>query len=461
VLLALSLLACGPAATVTPESGPSSGYQPVSLELDFAADEVLAVTLGGVPAYDLVALSDQTLQVTLQGAPEPGPADLVLTTADEELVVEEAYTYEPAATPDFEGFYAIGASLTMGVQGGVPTTHGALVSPSAVIAQHGGAYHPLPLLEPGLFPHIGPGDLSDPPACQPPSIVDFVSDAALEVLTTLSDPETGEFGFSWGRITPELFPRNLAIGDSDLADVLHGVPSDDFGQQFIAHLVLDPYGALGSPVVTSQLEVLEQASPTLVVCTDLFGNDVIGALVEGDDIDPERVTTLEDFEAGLVPLLDRLEALGAEVFLATLPRPSLLPITESKRDAMVAAGSSPEEVDELVALIDGSADAMNDLLVSEATERPTLHVVDLAAVVAAGDTWLPVTQFGGLLSLDGVHFSDTGYAMIAELFIEAINEVLGSDLEVPDLEAIHAADPWRRDALEAGGLDVEACAGAD
>jgi len=459
------LAACAPAVTVAPASGPSSGYFEVVLTLDVAPDQVLGVQLGGLPAYDLTPVGENTLQVTVQGAPEPGPALLVVETADAVIEVADAFDYAAPADPAFDRFFAVGASLTMGVQGGVPTTHGALNSPGAVLADLAGAYLPQPLLKPGLFPHIGPLDIGPPPECESPPIVDFVTNAALEVLTTLSDPETGDFGFQWGRITPELMPRNLAIGDSDLADLLHGVPSDDFGQQFLAHLVVDPYGAFGTPVIESQLDLLEQGDPTLVICTDLFGNDVIGALVEGDDIDPSGVTSLVDFEADLVPLLDRLEATGAHVFLATLPRPSLLPITGVKRAAMIADGRSAEEVDALIAEIEDLAAAMNEQLLDQAQDRPGIHVVDLAqavseqeqtGVVAGGET-LYFTRFGGLLTLDGVHFSDTGYGLVAEQFALAIEAELGVTLPLPDLDAIHAADPWSRESLADGGLDLAAC----
>ncbi len=460
------VLACTPAVTLTPESGPASGYTDVVLTLaDLAAEDVTAVELGGVPAYDLTVLDDGGLQVTLHGAPLPGPATVVVHTADDPLEVEGAYTFDEPIDPVFDRFYAVGASLTMGVQGGVPTTHGALHSPGKVLADLGGAYLPHPLLEPGLFPNIGPGDIGPPPECESPPIVDFVTNAALEVLTTLSDPETGDFGFQWGRITPELMPRNLAIGDSDLADLVHGVPADDFGQQFLAHLVVDPYGAFGSAVIKSQLEYLEEADPTLIVCTDLYGNDVIGALVEGDDIDPARVTTVEAFEADLAELLDRLGALDAQVFFATLPRPTLLPMTWVKRQQMLDAGETEEAVDALIAEIEATAEAMNDRLRQAGEQHAWLHVVDLAEAVeaqedsgvVAGEETLYFTRFGGLLTLDGVHFSDTGYGLVAEQFALAMNEALGLDLGLPDLGAIQAADPWSTQALIDGGLDVSAC----
>jgi len=143
----------------------------------------------------------------------------------------------------------------------------------------------------------------------------------------------------------------------------------------------------------------------------------------------------------------------------------LLPITRVKRAQMIDAGQAEDEVDALIQAIEDTALAMNDRLIAEAAGRPTIHVVDLATAVAdqeasgvaAGSETLFFTRFGGLLTLDGVHFSDTGYGLVAEQFALAINDALGVDLPLPDLGAIHAQDPWSTEALVDGGLDVSLC----
>ena len=54
---------------------------------------------------------------------------------------------------------ALGASLTQGVQGGVPTQHGQLHSPPRYLSVQTGAYLPLPLMVDGLFPTIDAEDI--------------------------------------------------------------------------------------------------------------------------------------------------------------------------------------------------------------------------------------------------------------------------------------------------------------
>jgi hypothetical protein len=65
--------------------------------------------------------------------------------------------------------------------------------------------------------------------------------------------------------------------------------------------------------------------------------------------------------------------------------------------------------------------------------------------------------FGGLLSLDGLHFSDTGYALLAAEFAEAINAALGTRIPELDLGAVMAEDPYSVERLRAAG---SSCAGS-
>jgi hypothetical protein len=87
-------------------------------------------------------------------------------------------------------------------------------------------------------------------------------------------------------------------------------------------------------------------------------------------------------------------------------------------------------------------------------------VVDLAGEVArlevegrrVGDHHLTVGKFGGLLGLDGIHFTDAGYAFLANVFLRALQETLGVEVPLVDLAPVVEADPERPDRLAALGL---------
>ena len=74
-----------------------------------------------------------------------------------------------------------------------------------------------------------------------------------------------------------------------------------------------------------------------------------------------------------------------------------------------------------------------------------------------GDETLTISQYGGLVGLDGLHFTDTAYALIANAFIEKIEAVLGAEIPRLDLGAIWAQDRERPEALKAEGFDTSAC----
>jgi lysophospholipase L1-like esterase len=450
---------------VQPASGSMAGYYEITLDptsLGLAPEAIDRVTVGGVAAYSLVAQDDGLLRLTIQGHPQPGEAEIIVHSGEESYVLESPFRYNPPLSAHFDRFVAIGASLTQGVQRGTPSYHGALMSPSAQIARQARAYHPLPLLKPGLFPQVDVEDIGDPPICAIPNVVSFVVASFAEILPKLSDPETDVPGYQFARIDPDITVYNIAVGSSMVSATLHG-PGDDIGASFLGHLVYEPYGAFLSPVEQSQMDVLESLEPTLVISTDLLGNDIIWGIVAEDEINPDLSTSLEEIHADLILLLDRLAATGAQAFLATLPRPSMLPVTETKRAQMLADGFT--DVDERIDAIDALATAANALLVEESARHDNIHVVEIAARVLelettglqVGDEILTTHLFGGLLGLDGIHFTDTGYGLLANGFIEAINDTLGTDIPFVDLVEILAHDPESPTAIQEKGLDPSQC----
>jgi hypothetical protein len=193
------------------------------------------------------------------------------------------------------------------------------------------------------------------------------------------------------------------------------------------------------------------------------------------------MTTLASFEADLAVLIEHLAATGAPVFRANLPRPSLLPLTSDKRARMIelaveaarqqgadeeaAAAQAAADADAAIAQVDAHAEAFNQRLLEAASQQQNLHVVDLATAVAelaitgldVGGQLLTTQKLGGLLGFDGVHFTDTGYAMLANVFIEAINQELGTAVPPIDLATVLAQDAGSPTAIAAAGIDVTKC----
>ncbi len=176
------------------------------------------------------------------------------------------------------------------------------------------------------------------------------------------------------------------------------------------------------------------------------------------------VTSEADYRAALEQVLATADATGAEVFLATGPDITVLPRYADKVAALEAAGFSESNATGWRTQLSQRVDRFNQILLEEVASHPKVHVVDMHAKVAevwaggvdvAGDH-LTTRPLGGLLSLDSMHFSDTGYALLANGFIDAINQALGLKVPEVDVAAVHAQDPYSVQALRAAGLG---CAG--
>jgi len=334
-----------------------------------------------------------------------------------------------------------------------------------------GAYFPLPILVSDLFPQLEVENIGPPPECAVASITELATAGTAETIPKLQDPETGEIDFSRARADHTVDVHNLAVGGSNLRDVIDRPSLSNVPVNFITRLVYEPFGGLFERITETQLDRVDVLKPTLVFSTDLYGNDLIAPFVNADVIDVELATPLEEMEADLVRVVARLAATGAYVFLGNLPAPNLLPVTSAKRTSMLAAVEEEARA-ELAAEIDTQIDeiviraaACNDALQTQADLYPNVFVVDLAiatkglaaAGLTVGDQHLNTGKFGGLLGLDGIHFTDTGYALIANLFLNAINKELGVDIPYVDFHAILERDMESPKNLKAQGVDGSLC----
>jgi hypothetical protein len=226
-------------------------------------------------------------------------------------------------------------------------------------------------------------------------------------------------------------------------------------------MVYDPYGEILGPIEETPVERVEALDPTLIVSVDLYGNDVLRPLL--NDPEPMTAEELAEIATALGGVLDRLVATGAQVFIANLPDPSLLPAAQEHLQTVV--DEELADVEAFIGSLQQAALHLNALAESRAADHDNLHIVDLVGPVAdlaesgldVGGELFGVRRFGGLVGLDGVHFTDTGYAFLTNLFVAAINEALDTSVPAIDLAAVAASDPETPSALGAKGLDGALC----
>ncbi len=447
--LLLLLTGCGvtpqttppPVDLLEPASGALTGYYRVLIELTdegLTPNEVLGVRVGGVSALDLVTTPDNRLSILVQGAPEPGAANIDLVTADESIRLPQPFTYSPPVDPSFQRVVAFGASLTQGVQDGTPTHQGVMGSPALALARAMGAWMPQPVLVEGLFPTLGLDTVGPAPDCDSANVPDFIRGALTDVLSRLADPDEG-FVYWVGRSDPDISVRNLAAGNFMVDDMLLGPEVDEIVQNFLGPLSIDPYADFAGGSRWTMLEAVERLDPTVIVSFDLMGNDVLNK------------TPIEVMRANIPLIVDRLAATGAQVFLADMPDPGIL------KGSLGDQPLGDEEQD--------LADLCNEALRDAVAPYDNVHVVPLSeraeelatdGVVAGGQA-LTIDMLGGILSFDGLHFSDSGYALIADLFIDEINATLGTSIPNLNLELVVGGDIHSPSAVREAGRDPLAC----
>jgi len=443
-----------------------SGYFSVQISLGdlVPAGEVEWATFGGVPAFGLTAIEADVLEVWTQGHPLGGEVSVQLGAGDSVYDLDETFLYEAPRVPQVTRMHAVGASLTQGTQRGLPTQWSIRQGPAAQLARQLGVYFPLPLLIADGFQEMTPDLIGPAPYCVPPELDAYQMSQALELIPQLTDPETDLFSFERVRTTPNLEVNNLAVGGSRVGEVLDGPVEGDIAMEFLSHMVYEPVATLGDPVSESQLEVLLAAQPDLVVSFDLLGNDLIDGMIDNKDFSLVGMTPLETYVADIDRGVEALAATGAQVFLANLPNPTELPFFQAKRARLAEEGLTANAAlvfDE----INAGVEAANARLSERAAEHDNVHVVDLAGLltgwldtgVKVGEETLWVEQYGGLIGLDGLHFSDTAYALCANAMLARIADVFAVELPPIDVNAVWQVDRERPQALIDAGLDPVAC----
>jgi hypothetical protein len=263
------------------------------------------------------------------------------------------------------------------------------------------------------------------------------------------------------RVDWTLQARDVASGGAKLAEIAHGVQNP--ATAVIAHIVNDPTvdsSSVFAAETTSQLDRVAAIDPDVAISTDLMGNDLDATVVQSDDLHPELATPLSQAEASIKEIIARLAQLHGDYFIANLPSLTFVPNVEALRQKRLNDGSdTAASFATKVKAIDDLTASYNAALLAAVRGHQNIHIVDFKAFVESvrggvtvGGELLTPAQFDGLLSLDGLHLTDTGYALLANEFIRFINGTLTVSITPVDEEAVHAQDPLAPAKLRAAGL---------
>ena len=296
-------------------------------------------------------------------------------------------------------------------------------------------------------------------------------------------------GTTTGRDNPDEQPTNLAVPGHTLYDLLYTGPTltPTTEEDIITDLVL------GLPLgnVNPQAEEAVALKPSTLFIW--IGNN--DALLADDTGMPSSMTSIDDFTKNFTLMMQGAHAqTEATLVVANIPDVTLVPYLTPGLNVMTDAANQSglpfAQIQAVLGIQDsdlvnatGLAEVQADLQ-ALAQSKPTTPLDDAGVLTAAevqqvqaqinaynqviatqtaavngilvdihsvfdslksGVTingYTATTSFlGGIFSLDGVHPTNTGYAIVANAFIDAINGKLANNLPKIDLSTVAASDP--------------------
>ncbi len=296
-------------------------------------------------------------------------------------------------------------------------------------------------------------------------------------------------GITTGRDNFATQPTDLAVPGALVNDILNTAPVllPTSGQQQITQLVLG-YPGFGYGQAYSQANIAVKDQPTTIFLW-AGNNDALVADLTGT---PTSMTSVANFTTQYQALIQLLTTkTSAHLIIANIPDVTAVPylqpavgilaqfsagtgIPAASLSAVlgISAGDfvTPEGLSEIPLILAGKqkgpisdpgvltaaevvtaqaqVKAFNQVIAQQA-QAAGATLVDINALFAQiSSSGIVIGGFkgtanflGGLFSLDGIHPSNTGYAVVANKMIDTMNASFGTKIADVDLTAVAAADP--------------------
>ncbi len=263
------------------------------------------------------------------------------------------------------------------------------------------------------------------------------------------------------RVDVEVVSDNVAVPGARLHDLLH---------EAAGALPVNLADLLLFPAEGTQVEILEVRRPRLVLLW-AGNNDLLEAVADKDAYDNGSLTDVDELARDVDKLFARVAQVAEVVVVATLPDVTALPVLVDAEPYGGPAGSRLHRIDaESIARGERSAESVvgEPLHLLDAGELEAIRAHQLAynAAITAGaaahgfllvDIEAALAQAlapgvapfplgpghnQGLFSLDDTHGSNTGYALLANAFLAALNTVLDPPAALYDPADFVYADPY-------------------
>jgi hypothetical protein len=275
------------------------------------------------------------------------------------------------------------------------------------------------------------------------------------------------------RTDPLALGADLAVSGASSGSIL----TDSAGRPAVNEIDL-----VEMPRTGTQIDIARRLQPLLVTCW-IGNNDVLGTALAFNHMDASQITPQNIFAGNFQAIVDGLTGWNDKVVFANIPDITRIGFLVSPEDLKLFLGDSyglpegsytsvvamlmirmgllppailrdpswvldPTEI----ATIQNATAGFNQTIATDAAAAgmPVVDIHSLLDQFAAdpptiGGVPLLLRYNGGLLSLDGVHPSDIGQALIANAFIRKMDATWGMDippLSQSRLASIALADPF-------------------
>ena len=306
-----------------------------------------------------------------------------------------------------------------------------------------------------------------------PNVLELINPGPLPVIVPAP-------GVSLGRVDLSVQTMNLAVPGQSVQDALTRRP--DFPIDTLTDLILGLPGLL-SGASRSQVEWAESLAPTTILVW-IGNNDALLPAIVGD---PSFLTPIPAFEASFTGLMNRLAATGATLAVANIPDIGTIPYFIPADKIAGLTGAPLGVIGPILGIASGDFVTLDSLplalaILSNPALGPlpgssVLTSAEMAQVRAAVDGYNAIiaklakahgaalvdvhgltdeirdhgyvvrgqrlnTEFlGGVFSLDGIHPTFTGHAIIANEFIHALNTQFAAGIPPVSIEQVAGGDP--------------------
>ncbi len=255
------------------------------------------------------------------------------------------------------------------------------------------------------------------------------------------------------RLNPSIESLNLAVVGADVESLLNDRADAVNEAQIDSETDLVLFPRMGS-----QVEIAESIGASLIICW-VGNNDALSAVTSFDELDGSQLTPVDEFETNFNEIAERLVNAGENVVFANVGDVTNIGFLLDGHDLRRFLGSDfglregeftsvavmllirlglddgsllkvPDfilDVDE-VQMIQERIDAFNQII-KEVANNLGMPMVDIngmlndlsSAPPDFSDVPISTRYLDGIFSLDGVHPSNTGHAVLTNSFIQTIN----------------------------------------